>query len=764
MGGGGAQIVHTVCMDTRDAIHTEEGQFTMKLGGDNPRFQAIKVALGSLEFPITQWTIEEDWNRLYYSEGYRLTSDSSWLHLEERADDETNTVMVTLPQHVNEIVEFCRRDGFVKVTCANPHGLWVDGRRCLIDAIDWGDVEIVCGVMGRVSLSALHQEGNVEYLNDNEFIVPDFKCDVRGGGFLHVPVYPSPSALCATISFALTYSTALAQYEVEYDPKSNKASLRATIWPPESSRLVIRLYGSELASLLGYPSPVHERVFNRRRTPQNLVAATSNQYDFFNTSGTDDVPLVLPSEPFAGWQYVTLEPGWYTPAQRPMCTGQPLRFQQEVELALNRLHFPVPDRIPQGMATAHFLMFNDPGGTMHNCPVYPGRYTAESLASLLETEMTRLSARSMPGVEFSVEYDAEAERFTFQCEVREEGGQVRPAPFDLLFGHPAQFDPSRIGFGTVSLYGFDAYTSTHRVRVPHRIANSAVRPASNVYRVTEITHQKRLRVQGTPSPQIIGIITDYDASHSVLRLRTYSGQLPYAHGLHAGDVVQITPCGSTELFVFDPDEGDWKGTTLKRCPIAPSWGRSGVVVECADAGSCGPPMPAADHVDLCVRVRSTSELAECIGQVLHLQTEVLPVNLCFGLPKSIPNTHLGFPLGAVQAGLDGMVRSGRSRVGPLDAPAVHALDHPDYILIYLNEGKMSTSLQHQRGSNATSPFAKLVLYPMFREERMLPRETTLLSGESLSVFTLRFANPDGTPYHFHGATFSFSLNFIRVQD
>lgn len=43
---------------------------------------------------------------------------------------------------------------------------------------------------------------------------------------------------------------------------------------------------------------------------------------------------------------------------------------------------------------------------------------------------------------------------------------------------------------------------------------------------------------------------------------------------------------------------------------------------------------------------------------------------------------------------------------------------------------------------------------------MLPRETTLLSGESLPTFTLRFANPDGSPYHFHG---NFSRVFLDVM-
>ena len=59
-------------------------------------------------------------------------------------------------------------------------------------------------------------------------------------------------------------------------------------------------------------------------------------------------------------------------------------------------------------------------------------------------------------------------------------------------------------------------------------------------------------------------------------------------------------------------------------------------------------------------------------------------------------------------------------------------------------------------------FCKLSLYPLFREERMLPRDTTLLR-DNLHTFTLAFWNPDlRTPYHFHGAEFSFSLNFVSV--
>ena len=120
--------------------------------------------------------------------------------------------------------------------------------------------------------------------------------------------------------------------------------------------------------------------------------------------------------------------------------------------------------------------------------------------------------------------------------------------------------------------------------------------------------------------------------------------------------------------------------------------------------------------------------------------------------------------GAVLWGVDGMIASGNLRLPPFEAKAVHSLDHPDYILMYIEEGKKSTGIQHRYENNTSAPFAKLVLYPMFREERMLPRETTLLGSEMMNTFTIKFKNPDGTPYHFHNVDFSFSLNFVRTSE
>ena len=257
------------------------------------------------------------------------------------------------------------------------------------------------------------------------------------------------------------------------------------------------------------------------------------------------------------------------------------------------------------------------------------------------------------------------------------------------------------------------------------------------------------------------VIESYRESTSILRVRTHVGQLPYSHGYRAHDVVHLDPTGATEVMAPAENEG-WRDKHVEACNLAPGWGRSGVVQPSdrrvsADLRFC----------TLDIHVKLTPELRDCVGQVLLVHSAPEPFNLCFGesVPRSIPPSTIGFPEGATEWGVDGAVlaESGM-RLPPFDAPAVHNFDAYDYVLMYLDGVKKGTLLQHGNGISTSFPLFKLCLYPLMREERSIPRETTTISGENLSTFTVRFANPDGTPYHFHGAQFSFTLNLLKAGD
>ena len=105
--------------------------------------------------------------------------------------------------------------------------------------------------------------------------------------------------------------------------------------------------------------------------------------------------------------------------------------------------------------------------------------------------------------------------------------------------------------------------------------------------------------------------------------------------------------------------------------------------------------------------------------------------------RSISARAVGFPVGATLYGKDGTVNVSNAHfVPPFVAPNVHALDHPDYVLIFLEDAKSDTTLMHRYGDDTKYPFAKLVLYPLVREERMLPRDA-YVGADLTSSDTLR---------------------------
>lgn len=754
------QTLYTICMQTKDSLRRGEGDFVLKLGGDAPRAEASKVQLGSLEFPIVQWTIEEDWSRLYHSEGFRIHPEARRMKVEEErivgetreeTEDMFRSTEVVLPLYLNPIQRWSPlpgEEGWYKVTCGLEHGLWTEGGgSSLLSAIRWADVEIVCSAAGRLSLNERMRAGCLRYLSDTEFAV-EVRCgsDLVGSrGYVYVPTVPSPSLLCDLISFPLSRAKTMGRYRVEYDPSSNTACLLSDRFPSSSSSSSSRsgedvvdgirftLVGGGLSSLIGYPSS-HSRRFSPRE-------------DSFGKK--DDLPLRLPSEPFPGWSFSRLRPGWYSPSHRSMNTGHPLHISKEVELSLNPFYFPIDERTPDGFPTAHFFVFSDPAGCVQICPLLSGRYTSSSLSSYLSTRMSDLS--SVPDTIFSVdaqEEDAGMGRFVFSCEVRDESGGIQPAPFSLLFTHPLQFNPERIGFQPIAYHGQSSYASSFPVGgVVSSPRPPSIQTGRNVYRFTETSHEKRFELHASPIAPLTCRIESYDVGSCLLTVTTFASSLPFVHGFRVGDIVRIAPCRKTTL-LLDEEGAGWEGRDVSPCPLASDWGRSGVVSE-------------SGHQRVTLRVRSTPALSDCVGMCLQLNVDPEPVNLCFGLlPKSVKAEMLGFRKGSVQWGVDGSIEAGEWLVPPLSAPFIHSLDHPDYVLLYLREGKQSTTLQHGSGPNATAPFAKIVLYPLLREERMLPRDTSLLC-ESLNQFTLSVRNPDGSPYHFHGAEFSFSLNFVR---
>jgi hypothetical protein len=702
----------TICFHTRDAIERKDASFTFRLPGGRLRNDAMKVALASCEFPMVQWTVEDAWNRMYVNEGIELHVETRTVEL---VADDASVACVVLPLRVNPVRHSTWSAHGLTVECVHPHGLAHGPHAApLTRVLQRGvhAVRLVGGALGDVSLS--------EAVNQGRLVVVDERTlRVRAGGDAVVPVgngahalvcasLAGPHHLCEVLQDAL--GAALCDTDVAlrvcYDATHDKVRVSATT----GSHARLTLVTTPLLQMCGVSSmPV--RVVNGR--------------------------AAWPCESTRFWDHVYVPSGFYSPCHRSLCTGQPMRLSAELEAAANRLYFPVP----APGAPGHHMVFSDPTGRVVTCEVPAGRYTPVQFCHHVQTAMTE--AVCDPAVSYTVYHD-DRDRFVFVCERRDAGGCVRPATFSILFHHPLSIDAVRLGFFAQPLSGSDTYVAAH----PYRAARgTGGRYATNVVRIHELAAQKRFSVHVTAPPAMIGVVAT-GSRPGLLRVRTHVNRVPFAHGLQAGDTVRLSACGNVTLRKGVDDE---YAVESSRAQLAAQQCTCLVVQEASD-----------DATLVTIVAPDVNGLAD-VDTAVQLVCDVEPWNVCFGVHARSLMPHLmGFAHGATLWGVDGCVQDAQNLwLPPYVAPHVHNLDHPDYVLMTLSETS-GAALEHAYDRHNTHVFCKLSLYPLFREERMLPRDTTLLRN-NLSTFTLAFWNPDmTTPYYFHGCDFSFSLNFLSA--
>ena len=733
-----ASEVLTLCFHTRDAVERDDSSMTFEMPGGQLRTEAARVALASCEFPMVQWTVEEDWSRLYLNEGVRLEGpvEARTLSLlvgAERAD-------LVLPPRLAAAQCAGDRRRLV-VECGAPHGLFSEAtREPNRAAVEDGGVHLLGGAEGDVAVRAAAE---LEYVSATAFALVGAAAARAAGGagarYVLVPPPASPARLCEWLTHAARGAVAGARLTLRYDAGADRVRLAATAAAAEEGGAArapptpARVLPSALARRLGLSTAA-------QRVPPPPAP-----------------PTEWPCEATGLWDYVELPPGFYGPCHRPMCTGQPLRLGAELEGAVNRLYFPLGAPTAASPVSPHALVFADPDGHVHACPIPSGRYTPERLCAHLEAGM---AAAAGGGLSFAVSHFED--RFSFACERALPGGAgVVPAPFGLLWHHPLSVDPARFGFAAQPLAGADTYVAPQRTRVA-RVDGGGAHPraAANVVRVAEVGAQKRFSLHGVAPPALVGVL---DAASALGRpvLRTHLSGRPFAHGLQPGDVVGIgAPAAAAAGGAAGATVADGADGAEREAPAAPvDWPRGGAPCSCVVLA----PLPGDDVHVLRLDAPRLGGLADA-GACVQVACRAEPWNLCFGRPRSVPAHLLGFARGAVQWGVDGSVQDAEGRrMPPFVAPHTHCLDHPDYVLMTLSESS-GAALEHSYDGENRHVFCKLSLYPLFREERMLPRDTSLLRG-NLSRFTLAFWNPDlRTPYRFHGAEFSFSLNFVSVLE
>ena len=485
----------TLCFHTRDAVERDDSRMTFELPADRLRTAASKVALASCEFPMVQWTVEEDWQLLWLNEGVRLAAGAA-LRVAARGPGEPEPEQPATLQLPGRLIPVVRctsgSAGELVVELAQPHGLWADGTPSPALArarlVGGGDVPLGQACCAR-PISAV------------SFGVTPGRKEGAAPTHLYVGAAESPAQLCAWLQHAGRGAVPGVSLRFAYDAAEDRVRMSAVAEPGT----LVRVLPDPLACMLGLAT-----------APVRVGA---------------DGRAAWPCEPTRLWDHAALPPGFYAPCHRPMCTGQPLRLPAELEAAANRLYFPLvgQDRPP------HTLIFADAAGRTLTAQVPPGRYAPDTLCAHLEAAMNAAAAAAgSADLAFTVTH--EDDRFGFACE-RRVADRVVPARFSLLFHHPLCFDPARLGFAPQPLAGSDTYLAAQQVHVPR---GTDGRPLANVLRVSEVGPQKRFRFHAAGPPPMVGAVLG-GAGGGSLAVRTHVNGQPYAHGYRAGDVVALAP-------------------------------------------------------------------------------------------------------------------------------------------------------------------------------------------------------------------------------
>lgn len=249
-GAGAPATMWVVSFRREDAIayDPENEIFTFETGME--KINVYKTTLVSLEFPMTQRTIEQDFSRFYYSEGLLVGPQTRHIRMREIVPDlesevwieadlpvATRLVSVVSGGGTAQITVEARADG--NETAPAEHGLFViqpDGTAvCVAD--EWAEL------MGEPIQLLLHEPPGASPLQNRlslscanlTYVSPtQFQVDVEAGttadatfGFLYAPAIRSPVQGAALLQWIVSQFPTQNSYDVTFDPATSRTTVAA---------------------------------------------------------------------------------------------------------------------------------------------------------------------------------------------------------------------------------------------------------------------------------------------------------------------------------------------------------------------------------------------------------------------------------------------------------------------------------------------------------------------------------------------------------
>ena len=251
-GAGAPAVMWVVSFRREDAIAYDPVNeiFTFETGME--KINVYKTTLVSLEFPMTQRTIEADFSRFGYSEGLMLGPETRTLAMRELVPALGSDVFVdaTLPMsatYVNVVsggatnlvtIETLSDD----LTTPVPHGLFVgppDGTgqpSCIADL--WAELmgEPLLLVLENVPLPPPQQRSvsmtcaNLTYVSESRFVIDTTTAGTTPDsttGFLYAPAIRTPVEAAALLQWVVAQYPTVNNYDVTFDAPTMRTTVAA---------------------------------------------------------------------------------------------------------------------------------------------------------------------------------------------------------------------------------------------------------------------------------------------------------------------------------------------------------------------------------------------------------------------------------------------------------------------------------------------------------------------------------------------------------
>ena len=740
---------YTICIDSRNrdiTLYPESNDFVLDINFSRG-LPVQRIYMGSVELPLPQYIIEDEWDRLYVSEGLALIVNSEneeCLRQFTIREWDGTTLRAILPIWLNPIVDIDMTNPTSPIfTTMFEHALDLRGQW------NWGTpIRLISTVLTDPSLIDFTEHNpNLDILSpttfrlDNVPLVPVLE---PNRGYLHAPAIANPEKLASMVTAGLNMQqSSNGSYKVIFDGFRNQFCLKLVSFPCALSTAP-DLSCAPLSAELGSRPAV---------SPATILANGTNCLSFIMGFGCTDLPLP-PGEKsvtkgicgqfcYQCMSFIQLISGNYNLET----------FPAEISLQANRFYFEptcMPgDMPPNANIPPPTLIFSDECGVCHSAVIPFGKYSPETLAQSLENAMNSFS----PTNDYRVDFDNKSAKFTFRT--------LSGALFGLEFDDPRNIGISflgissgireitmneRLGFFNSCYRGEKMYMSNQPFHVSTKGCKCTTIPErllSNIYVPLLSRRKKEFGVNACTTRIAHGNLTDQ--GNGLVRIDTFLFPVPpvgtppqYAHGFQPEDVINVR---------------DQVNGITYQLVVAEVLSATSFLAELSGVT----PFIGASNFPVCVSL---------FGPVI--------VNLFFGSlcnvspfsSSSVDSTPFtNFPVNMIKSEISGFPPTAtlwnETRSLPFFAPNQFNLDPPDYLLIEIVKPNESRFIQHRFMSDTiTSIFAKVVVYPALRVERATPMETIFQGLKVINQLHLRVLTPDHRLYNFHGRSWSATLVFV----